>query len=68
MLQAILASISSELPKVTSLGYQPIVLTSPAVRTYFYKLIERSAPNLIVLSYAELESKLEVQSLGMVRI
>ena len=68
VLQAILASISSELPKVTSLGYQPIVLTSPAVRTYFYKLIERSAPNLIVLSYAELESKLEVQSLGMVRI
>ena len=68
VLQAIVASISNELPKMTNLGYQPIVLTSPAVRTYFHKLIERSAPNLIVLSYAELESKVEVQSLGMVRI
>jgi len=68
VLQAIVASISKELPKMTNLGYQPIVLTSPAVRTYFHKLIERSAPNLIVLSYAELEPKIEVQSLGMVRI
>jgi len=68
VLQAIINNISNELPKITSLGYQPIVLTSPAVRPYFQKLIERNAPNLIVLSYAELESKVEVQSLGMVRI
>jgi len=68
VLQKIVASITSELPKITNLGYQPIVLTSPAVRTYFHKLIERSAPNLIVLSYAELDPKVEVQSLGMVRI
>ena len=68
ILQAIISSLSKELPKITNIGYQPIVLTSPAIRTYFYKLIERSVPNLIVLSYAELESKVEVQSLGMVRI
>ena len=68
ILQSIVSNISAELPKLTNLGYQPIVLTSPAVRTYFHKLIERSAPNLIVLSYAELEPKVEVQSLGMVRI
>lgn len=68
VLQAIMASITKELPKITNLGYQPIVLTNPAVRTYFHKLIERSAPNIIVLSYAELESKVEVQALGMVRI
>ncbi|MBC8016283.1 MAG: flagellar biosynthesis protein FlhA [Sporomusaceae bacterium] len=68
VLQAIIGSISSELPKITSIGYQPIVLTSPAVRGYFHKLVERSAPHLIVLSYAELESKVEVQALGMVRI
>jgi len=68
VLQTIINSISNELPKITSLGYQPIVLTSPAVRPYFQKLIERNAPNLIVLSYAELESKVEVQSLGMVKI
>ena len=63
-----MASITKEIPKITNLGYQPIILTNPAVRTYFHKLIERSAPNLIVLSYAELEPKIEVQALGMVRI
>ena len=67
IIQQIVTSLSKELPKLTGLGYQPIVLTSPAVRVYFYKLLERSAPNLIVLSYAELESKIEVQSLGMVK-
>jgi len=68
VLQAIVSSIAAELPKVTNLGYQPIVLTSPAVRAYFHNLIERSTPNLIVLSYAELDSTIEVQALGMVRI
>lgn len=68
VLQAMMASITKEIPKITNLGYQPIILTNPAVRTYFHKLIERSAPNLIVLSYAELEPKIEVQALGMVRI
>jgi flagellar biosynthesis protein FlhA len=68
ILQTIVSSLSKELPKITNIGYQPIVLTSPAIRTYFYKLVERSVPNLIVLSYAELEPKVEVQSLGVVRI
>ena len=68
VLQAMMASITKEIPKITNLGYQPIILTNPAVRTYFHKLIERSAPNLIVLSYAELEPKIEVQALGMVRL
>lgn len=68
VLQAIISSIAKELPKITNIGYQPIILTSPAIRSYFYKLVERSVPNLIVLSYAELENKVDIQSLGMVRI
>jgi len=43
-------------------------LTSPAVRLYFRKLTERVAPNLTVLSYGEIEPKIEVQALGMVKI
>lgn len=68
VLQTIISCLSKELPRITNIGYQPIILTSPAVRTYFYKLVERSIPNLIVLSYAELESNVEVQSLGMVKV
>ncbi|WP_425060873.1 Flagellar biosynthesis protein FlhA [Sporomusa carbonis] len=68
MVQAVIKSLTNELPKLTNMGYQPVVLTSPGARLYFRKLTERVAPNLAVLSYAELEAKTEVQALGMVRL
>lgn len=68
VMQTFIHNLSQELGKLTNLGYQPIVLTSPAVRLYFRKLTERSAPNLVVLSYGELEPRIEVQALGMVKI
>lgn len=68
VMQNIINSLNAELPKLTNLGYQPIVLTSPGTRLYFRKLVERAAPNLTVLSYAELDPKIEVQALGMVKL
>ena len=68
LLQQFIASLSKELQKLTSAGYHPILLTSPASRLYVRKLTERIAPNLVVLSFAELENNIEVQSLGMVKI
>lgn len=68
MMQSFMNSLSGELKKLTDLGYQPIVLTSPAVRLYVRKLTERVAPNLIVLSYGEIEPQIEVQALGMVKL
>ncbi|WP_110953255.1 flagellar biosynthesis protein FlhA [Anaerosinus massiliensis] len=67
-MQLLLHSINEELPKLTNLGYQPIVLTSPAVRLYFRKLIERSVPGLVVLSHAEIQPDVEIQVLGVVKI
>lgn len=67
-MHAVINSLSGELPKLTGLGYQPVVLTSPAVRLAFRKLTERVAPNLVVLSYAELDPKIEVQAMGMVKV
>lgn len=67
-MQRLLQALNAELPKLTNLGYQPIVLTSPAVRLYFRKLIERSVPSLIVLSHAEIESSAEIQVLGVVKV
>ncbi|MCE5284771.1 MAG: flagellar biosynthesis protein FlhA [Pelosinus sp.] len=68
VVQKIINSLTNELPKITNLGFQPIVLVGPAARLYFRKLTERAAPNLIVLSYAELEAKVEVQAMGMVKL
>ncbi|HWR07522.1 flagellar biosynthesis protein FlhA [Sporomusa sp.] len=66
--QALITALTNELPKLTNMGYQPVVLTSPGARLYFRKLTERVAPNLTILSYAELNPKIEVQALGMVRV
>lgn len=67
-LQQFISSLSKEIQKLTSAGFQPILLTSPASRLYVRKLTERIAPNLVILSYAELENHVEVHSLGMVKI
>ena len=67
-LQRMITSLNTELAKLTNMGYQPIVLTSPAVRLYFRKLVERSVPGLTVLSHAEIEQSVEIQILGVVKI
>ncbi len=64
---AIFQNLTKELEKFTSLGLQPIVLTAPVVRMYFKKLTEQIAPDLVVLSYNELDSSVEIQSVGVVR-
>ena len=67
-MQQLIASLSKELQKLTSAGYHPILLTSPASRLYVRKITERIAPNLVILSFAEVENQIEIQSLGMVKI
>ncbi len=67
-MQRLVDNLNTELEKLTNMGYQPIVLTSPAVRLYFRKLVERSVPGLIVLSHAEIEQSVEIQILGVVSI
>ncbi len=66
--QRIFNSLNVELSKLTSLGIQPIILTSPIVRVYFKKLVEQIAPDLVVISYNEVEPTSEIQSIGMVGI
>ncbi len=67
-MQRLVDNLNTELEKLTNMGYQPVVLTSPAVRLYFRKLVERSVPGLIVLSHAEIEQSVEIQILGVVSI
>ena len=41
-------------------------MTSPIVRMYFKRLTEDYYPDLVVVSYNEVESNVELQSVGMV--
>lgn len=65
--QQILTSVVEEVERVSALGYQPIILCAPIVRLYFKRLTERTVPHLVVFSYNEIQSSIEVQSVGVVR-
>jgi flagellar biosynthesis protein FlhA len=68
MSQRIFDSLKKEVSKLTSMGVIPIILTSPFVRMYFKQLVEEIAPDLVVLSYGEIDQAAEVQSVGMVSV
>lgn len=62
----IINSVQEEINKLENLGKNPIVITSPIVRMYFKKLTEDYFSDLVVVSYNEIESNIELQSVGMV--
>ena len=64
--RAIMASVETEVAKLENIGKSPIIITSPIVRMYFKKLTEDYFKDLIVVSYNEVESNVELQSVGMV--
>lgn len=66
--QSILEAIAAKLEELTLMDHRPILLCSPAVRMYVRQLTERYFPNVPILSYNELESNVEVQSVGVVNV
>lgn len=64
--KSIMASVEQETRKLENLGKNPIVITSPIVRVYFKRLTEDYFKDLVVVSYNEIESNIELQSVGMV--
>jgi flagellar biosynthesis protein FlhA len=63
---AILDSVKVEMQKLENLGKTPIIVTSPIVRIYFRKLTEDYYKDLIVVSYNEVDSSVNLTSVGMV--
>ncbi len=66
--KAIIASVEKEAQKLENLGKNPIIITSPIVRMYFKRLTEDYFKDLIVVSYNEVDSNVQLQSVGMVTV
>lgn len=64
----IMESLQNELRKLEELGKEPIIITSPIVRMYFKRLTQDYFRDLVVVSYNEIESNVELQSVGMVTV
>jgi hypothetical protein len=57
--------IARQLDKVTAAGRPPVVIASPPVRAVVRQLLESRIPSVAVLGYNEVESSVEVESLGL---
>lgn len=67
-MRRMISSLNSEIEKMSNMGYPPVVLTSPAVRLYFRKLVSRSVSGITIVSHAEINQNVEIQILGVVRV
>ena len=61
-IQLLLASIKKGVDHFLSLGIAPILITSPQIRRHLKNLSAQVYPELVVLSYNELESNVEIFS------
>lgn len=67
--QRLLDSLSQEIEKVLSTcGTQPVLLCSAPTRLPFRRLIERSLPQMTVMSYNEVTPSTNAKSVGVVKI
>jgi flagellar biosynthesis protein FlhA len=66
--QQMMNNLAASLEKMSSLNYQPVVMCSAQIRYHVKRLIERFMPHIVVLSYDEIMSKVEIQSLDMLEL
>jgi flagellar biosynthesis protein FlhA len=64
----IMSSVQVEIQKLEEIGKNPIIITSPIVRMYFKRLTQEYFRDLTVVSYNEIDSNVELQSVGMVTV
>lgn len=66
--QEVITNLHQEVEKLAIHEDTAIVLSSPAIRMYLKQLLDRFLPQVVVLSYNELEPDVEVQSVGVVNV
>jgi len=68
MLRKLNESIQQNLIQFRNFGYVPILITSATIRPYFYRLINSTFNDVVVLSYTELPADVEIEFLGKLEV
>ncbi len=66
--QQMMNNLVERLEKFSSLRYQPVVLCSAQIRYHVKQLVDRFMPRVTVLSYDEILSNIEIQSLDVLEL
>ena len=68
LMQQIVTQLGDYLKKFNDLSQTPIVLTSQVIRIYLSRMLAQFYPNLYVLSFNEITSDVQIQSLGNITL
>ena len=63
---AMIRSARNAAEKGLKSGIEPVVLCSPAVRFYFKRITEQAMPEMMVVSFQEIEPSIEIEAIGKV--
>ena len=64
LMQSIVNQLADYLKKFSDLSQTPIVLTSQVIRIYLSRMLSQFYPSVYVLSFNEITSDVQIQSLG----
>ncbi|MCI8465814.1 MAG: flagellar biosynthesis protein FlhA [Lachnospiraceae bacterium] len=68
MIQSLIRQLAEQLRKFNGFTQNPVVLTSQVMRIHFYRLVEPFYPKVRVLSFNEIASNIQIQSVGSLRL
>lgn len=68
VMQTLLGQIGEYIKKFSDLSQKPILLTSHIIRIYLSRLLEQFYPDLTVLSFNEIVTNVQIQSLGNITL
>ena len=66
--QKMMNNLAASLEKMSSLNYQPVVMCSAQIRYHVSRLVDRFLPHVVVLSYDEILSNVEIQSIDVLEL
>ena len=67
-MQTIINQLAELLKKFNDLSQTPIVLTSQVIRVYLSRMLAQFYPSVYVLSFNEITSDVQIQSLGNITL
>lgn len=67
-IQQILDATSDKVTEVAAKGFTPVLLCSPLIRFHYKRMLERTLPDIAVISYSEITNSVGVESLGNINV
>ncbi|MCI9575684.1 MAG: flagellar biosynthesis protein FlhA [Clostridiales bacterium] len=68
VIQKLVNATTEKVNQMRKVVQTPIVLTSPIVRVYFKKLVNQFCPDIVVLSFNEIDPSVQIQALGNITL